>query len=57
MKYIIIFSLFISGLFAHGGSEVHAHFFSSLHVDGFAMFIVALVASLSIYKFVFKGNR
>ena len=56
MKYMLIFSLFVSSLFAHGGSDVHGHFFSTLHVESFAMFIVGLVASLSIYKYL-KGNR
>lgn len=57
MKYILIFQIFLSGLFAHGFAEKHLHFFTSLHVEYFVLFIAGLVSAFLIYEKVFKGNR
>ena len=57
MKYILIFQIFLSGLFAHGFAQEHLHFFSSLHVEHFVLFIAGFVSVFFIYEKVFKGNR
>ncbi|MCW8894342.1 MAG: hypothetical protein OQK48_04815 [Sulfurimonas sp.] len=57
MKYIMISQIFLSGLFAHGFAHEHLHFFDSLHVEYFVLFIAGLVSAFFIYEKVFKGNR
>ena len=57
MRYVLIFQMFLSGLFAHGLGEEHLHFFSSLHVEYFVLFVAGLVSAFFIYEKVFKGNR
>jgi hypothetical protein len=57
MKYILISQIFLSGLFAHGFAEEHLHFFTSLHVEYFVLFLAGLVGAFFIYSKLFKGNR
>lgn len=49
-KYILIVQIFLGGLFAHGGSESHAHFFSSLHVDGLIVFFAVVILGFVLFK-------
>lgn len=56
MKYILISQMFLSALLAHGHSEQHLHFFSSLHVEYFAMFIFGLISALIVYKKLLKSK-
>lgn len=57
MKFILISQLFLSGLFAHSGVEEHLHFFSSLHVEYFVLFVAGLVSAFFVYSKLFKSNR
>ncbi|MDD5401428.1 MAG: hypothetical protein PHQ93_09600 [Sulfurimonas sp.] len=57
MKYIVIFQLIFSTLFAHGKEHEHLHFFSSLHAEYFVFFIVGLVGAYFVYDKFFKDNR
>ena len=57
MKFILMFQMFLTGLFAHGFAGEHLHFFSSLHVEYFALFIAGLVSAFFIYTKLFKGSR
>lgn len=57
MKYILISQIFLGGLFAHGHSQEHLHFFTSLHVEYFVLFLAGLVSAFFIYEKIFKGNR
>jgi hypothetical protein len=57
MKYILVFQLFLSGLFAHGEVEGHIHFFSTLHVESFVLFLVVLVVGFSIFKYASKERN
>ncbi|MDY0123213.1 hypothetical protein [Sulfurimonas sp.] len=57
MKYIVIFQLVITTLFAHGKEHEHLHFFSSLHAEYFVMFIASLICGYLIYSLFYKGSR
>jgi hypothetical protein len=57
MRYLAVFVLFFSTLFAHGKEHEHLHFFSSLHVEYFVFFIVGLVGAYFVYERFFKDNR
>lgn len=56
MKYVLIFQIFLSGLFAHGHTGEHLHIFSSLHVEYFALFVVGLVGAFFIYEKLLKSK-
>ncbi len=56
MRYVLIFQIFLSGLFAHGGAEEHLHFFSSLHVEYFVLFVAGLLSTYFVYEKLFKGK-
>lgn len=57
MRYLSVFVLFFSTLFAHGKEHEHIHFFSSLHAEYFVFFIVGLVGAYFVYDKFFKDNR
>lgn len=57
MKYMVILQLFFATLFAHGKEHEHLHFFSSLHVEYFILFIVGLLGAYLVYNRFFKDNR
>ena len=54
MRYILIFQLFLSGLFAHSEVKSHFHFFSTLHVENFVLFLLVLIIGFSIFKYTSK---
>ena len=51
MKYLVIIGLLFSGLFAHGTTEVHQHFFSTLHVEDFTLVLIAFIAGFMLFKY------
>lgn len=57
MRYLAVFVLFFSTLFAHGKEHEHLHFFSSLHTEYFVFFVVSLVGAYAVYDKFFKDNR
>lgn len=57
MKYILILTLSLSMLFAHGTNEVHPHFLNSLHSSDFILFVLGLLATYFAYEKLFKGNN
>jgi hypothetical protein len=57
MRYLLVLQLFLSGLFAHGGADSHIHFFSTLHVESFVLFLVVLVVGFSIFKYASKERN
>ena len=54
MKYIFTLMLFVIGLHAHGEVESHIHFFSTLHIEGFVLFLAILIIGFSIFKYASK---
>ena len=56
MRYILIFQLLLGSLFAHGHNGEHLHFFSSLHVEYFVLFVAGLVGTYFVYEKLFKGK-
>jgi len=56
MKYLLIFQLLLSSLFAHSEGEGHLHFFSTLHAENFVLFLVVLVAGFGVFKYIRKGT-
>ena len=57
MKYALIFLTLFTTLFAHGTSEDHLHFFSTLHAGDFVLLIVGLIAGISIFKYLSKETN
>ena len=57
MKYIVVSQITLAVLFAHGKEAEHMHFFSSLHLEYFAVFAASLAAAFFIYSRFLKGNR
>ncbi|MEA3522207.1 MAG: hypothetical protein U9R50_04465 [Campylobacterota bacterium] len=56
MKYVLIMGLFFNELFAHGGSGEHIHFFGSLHVEGFILFLAGFITTYFIYIHATRGD-
>ncbi len=56
MKYLLIIGLLFSGLFAHGGSGEHIHFFGSLHLESFIIFLAGIITTYFIYEKVSKRD-
>ncbi len=56
MRYLSIMCLLVSGLFAHGENSEHLHFFSSLHVEGFILFLGGIIATYLIYEKILKRD-
>jgi len=56
MKYLLTFGLLFSSLFAHAGETQHLHFFSSLHIESFALILGGLIATYFIYEKVLKRD-
>ncbi|MEA3371635.1 MAG: hypothetical protein U9Q40_09880 [Campylobacterota bacterium] len=52
MRYLFSFLFLVTTLFAHGTSENHPHFFSTLHGEDFALVILGLVASITLYRYI-----
>ena len=52
MRYILLVQLFLSALFAHGGSESHVHFFSSWHIEDFTLLLVSIIFVFMLYKYL-----
>ncbi len=57
MKYIFTLMLFVIGLHAHGEADSHIHFFSTLHVGSFILFLVVLIAGFSLFKYFSKEKN
>lgn len=57
MKYMVIFQMGLGVLFAHGKDGEHVHFFSSLHVEYFVLFLATLVGGYFIYGKFFKSTK
>lgn len=53
IRFFTLLSLFVGSLFAHGKAEDHVHFFSSLHVEGFVLFLVTFILGVATF-FYFK---
>lgn len=56
MKYLIIISLMFSTLLAHSEGSEHLHFFSTLHLESFILFLAGLIGTYFIYEKVFKRD-
>jgi hypothetical protein len=59
MKYIITFTLLLTSLCAHTTNfegSAHLHFFNSLHIQDFVLFIMILIASLALGRYFFKKS-
>ena len=54
MRYFLVIGLLFSGLFAHGGSSEHIHVFSTMHLEGFILFLAGIISTYLIYEKVFK---
>lgn len=54
MRYLLIFLVLFSSLFAHGGDGEHIHFFSTWHVEDFVILLVSLIIGLSLYRYFSK---
>jgi len=57
MRYLSVFVLFLSTLFAHGKEHEHLHFLGSLHAEYFVFFVISLVGVYVVYDKFFKDNR
>jgi len=56
-KYILIIQIFLNGLFAHSDNKSHLHFFSTLHVDSFVLFLVAIILGFGLFKHFSKETN
>ena len=57
MKFALISLFLFTTLFAHGTGEGHLHFFSTLHIEYFVLFIVGLIAAVSFFKYFSKETN
>ena len=56
MRYFLIIGLLFSGLMAHGGSSEHLHVFSTMHIEGFILFLAGIISTYFIYEKVSKRD-
>ena len=56
MIYLLFIGLLFSGLFAHGGSSEHLHVFSTMHLEGFILFLAGIISTYFIYEKVSKRD-
>lgn len=54
MRYLSLFFIFLSTLFAHGKEHDHMHFFGSLHEEYFLLFILGLLGAVFVYLKYFR---
>ncbi len=57
MKYILVFQLFLSTLFAHDNVDTHIHFFTTLHAEEFVLFTVTFIAGFGLFKYISKETN